>query len=164
MSTSSHYLLHSCFNSKYFDQFQACQEPTKTTWKTWKRNKLEELRKDKSANSPLIAYYAPNLKLLDNSSAIFNLSSSSFRTILNWRINRTLNYRNCQCGSTFSRSHISCYLQEHPLYQLILTCPRFKAQAKLMPQNYNAMDHLLNRNRYDDFLNLYATLANLIDL
>jgi hypothetical protein len=164
ISTSSHYLIHNCFNSKYFDMFQASQKSTKTTWKTWKRIKLEELRKIKSAKSPLIAYYAPKSKLPDNSSAIFNLSLSSFRIILNWRINRALNYRNCQCGSTYSRSHISCYLQNNPIYQLVSSSPRFKSQAKYMPPNFNVMDHLLNHNRFDDFLALFSELADLIDL
>jgi hypothetical protein len=131
---------------------------------SWKRIKLEELRMVKSANSPLIAYYAPKSKLPHNSSAIFNLSLSSFRIILNWRINRTLNYRNCQCGSTFSRSHTSCYLGQNRIYQLVLSSSQFKSQAMCMPPNYNALDHLLNKNRYDDFLALFNELSYLVDL
>ena len=169
VSSSSHFMLQSCFNSKYLSAYVRAKEGKKLTWKTWKRQKLEQLRIENAKSSALIAYFCPDSKLCDNSSKIFDLPSQSFRLICDWRMNSSLQHRNCKCGSQFRRTHVSCYLSANPIYSSTVTSTSYsRSVSKLQRQhvlsaNYSVLDYLLNCNSYDEFLELLNALTALID-
>jgi hypothetical protein len=166
VSTSHHFIISQCFNSEYLAAYLKEKKRNLTlTWKTWWKHKLADLRQKTSGTMPLIAYYSPLKKLPDNSSLAFSLPAESFRIICDWRLNRFLNYRTCKCGSPFNRSHVSCYLQENTVFQSIMESQSFITTASLISKpNFNVLDFLLNMNRYEEFLHLFADLCSLIDL
>ena len=169
VSSSSHFILHQCFNSEYLAEYLREKGSKPLTWFSWKRRKLEKLRVETAKTSPLIAYYCPTTKLRDNSSTVFNLASTSFRTICDWRFNRSLQYRTCKCGSSFTRAHVSCYLTGNLLYSVHILSDQFlnsveKLQnLQVQSSNYSVLDYLLNSNSYEVFQDLYGTLAAAVD-
>jgi hypothetical protein len=169
VSSSPHFILQACFNSKYLAEYLKAKEQNPLIWYTWKRQKLEKLRIEQAKTSALIAYYCPISKLRDISSCIFDLPSSSFRSICDWRFNRSLPYRTCKCGSSFNRSHISCYLSNHDVYCTFASSTQYaRSMAKLQRQqarsaNYSIMDFMLNTQSYDTFLDLLNLLKSSID-
>jgi hypothetical protein len=170
VSTSNHFLLQHCFNSQFLSEYSKKKKLNlDLTWKTWKRYKLEDIRCKKAQVSPLIAYYMPNKRMLDNSSLAFDLPIASFRIVCNWRFNRFLNYRTCQCGHKFNRSHISCYLPGSSLYDSHFSSPSFQRSVKNLLtlaskiKNYGVLDFILNLSSYTDFLSLFDQLQRLLD-
>jgi hypothetical protein len=94
---------------------------------------------------------------------------ASFRTVCNWRFNRFLNYRTCQCGHKFNRSHISCYLPGSSLYDSHFSSLSFQRSVKNLStfasniKNYGVLDFILNSSSYADFLSLFDQLQRLLD-
>jgi hypothetical protein len=169
VSSSTHYILHSCFNSTYLAEYLKVKKKQPLTWHTWKRQKLESIRIQKAKSSALISYYSPYHRLNDNSSPIFNLPSDLFRLICDWRFNKTLPYRTCSCGSQLTRTHLNCYLNGHSMFieiDLSQSFSRSKAnlqRAQVKSANYSVFDYLLNSNSYAAFLELLQCFQVLVD-
>jgi hypothetical protein len=173
VSTSRDYLLIDAFKSDYASKFlaetrertNACRE--KITWPTWRRQQMNRLQSE-AARQPYgatLAYYSP-ARNSDHSAPIFNLESSSFDIILNWRSNNMLLYRTCSCSATFNRSHQTCILGSHMHFNAIIDDHNFKRSFRTInaasTSNYRltVMDHLLNTSQHQTFLDLYNQLEN----
>jgi hypothetical protein len=170
VSSSHHFLLSHCFNSSFLSEYTKKKKVNiELTWKTWKRHKLEDIRCLKAKVSPLIAYYMPTQRMLDNSSPAFDLPQASFRIVCDWRFNRFLNYRTCQCGHNFTRSHITCYLPGSSLYDTYISSKAYQRSVRHLTalgsiiKNYGVLDFILNSASYTDFLILFSDLQKLLD-
>jgi hypothetical protein len=170
VSSSSHYILHSCFNSSYLAEYSIIKTNQLTiTWPSWKRQKLEQIRQSKAKSAALVSYYCPQKRLSDNSSPAFVLPLASFKTVTDWRLNRFLNHRTCRCGHQFNRSHISCYLPGLNLYDTHLSSTGFQRSVRHLSamgsniKNYGVFDFILNSSGFSDFLFLFSELQRLVD-
>jgi hypothetical protein len=172
VSTSRHYILQDCFKSEYATAYLAEKNVIKKlTWFTWKNHQLESLRQVASARSATISYYFPVLNN-DRSSPIFLLNWQSFDLAFNWRSNNILLHRTCSCAEAFNRAHLSCILGGNPLFDSTLAHRVFKmaclkvssaSQATGRQHQLTVLDHLLNRSKHADFLNLLKTLSFALD-
>lgn len=167
LSYSKNFILQECFNSTYWKSFQKSNKLKKVTWVTHMKHQFQELQKEASRLSPIIAYYSPSIDT-SRISPIFNLPWKDFQLILAWRLNRSLMHRRCTCLASFNRSHLSCVLASNPTYNAVIASTRFKTNSNalalnLKAKNFTPLDHLLNVRMYGDFLYLFNLTQSKLD-
>ena len=174
LSGSEDFILPFCFKSSYFSKFEELNQSRaeanekKLAWKTFINHQFQDLYKIKSYEKPTVAYFQPKKLLKDNGSQMFQLSRPDFQCVLAWRLNIAFPYRTCCCGEPFSRRHLSCFLQDHPIYSQVLDSDNFQLKRIYMyfvhnAQHYTVLDHLLNTLKYEDFFTLYHHLRDLMN-
>jgi len=174
LSNSEHFLLPFCFQSSYLSKFKALNlirvqaNEKKLTWKNFINRQLQALCKNTSYDKPTVAYFQPKKLLKDNGSQMFQLSRPEFQCVLSWRLNIAFPYQTCCCDEPFSRRHLSCFLQDHPIFSRVLNSDSFQVQRNSMntifdAQHYTVLDHLLNSLNYEDFLTLFYHLRDLLN-
>lgn len=169
LSYSSNFILQICFQSPYYKEFKKSNEKQLVLWKTWKRQKLRNLRTQDAKLMSTIAYYCPHATNRDSSSLIFNESSTMFRLVTDWRLNVFLNHRTCHCSQLFTRRHVPCILGTMPTYLKIQSSLAFAKLTHFLQQiqsrsiHLNPLDLLLNLGNYISFSTLFGELATLLD-
>ena len=171
LSNSLHHILPLCFQSNYlssYERLNASSEGNNLGWKPHLRNQLKLIHQTEASKFATLAYFNPHRTLKDNSSEIFNLKKHDFQTIVAWRLNLAHLHYPCCCFNTFNRSHLSCLLHNEEMYSETLNSQNFNEakqtiQSNLNAKHYTPLDHLLNLNRYHDFLNLSSKLKSLLN-
>ena len=164
--SSPHFILPFCFKSELLVSFNKINKKRiiKLRWKTHLKHELKRLKAQASLISKMIAYYMPK-----SYQSMFNLPDSLFHYALNWRLNRTLLHQICSCGTSFTRSHLSCILSSNKIYLSISNSADFKRkqfilETTLRASHYTVLDHLLNLERFDDFMSLLEVLQTTLSV
>ena len=127
-------------------------------------HELKRLKYQASLTYKMIAYYKPK-----SYQSMFNLPDSLFQLALNWRLNRIFLHQNCCCGASFTRSHLSCILSSNTIYDSLSNSANFKRKQQSLETNFRApnytvLDHLLNLERFDDFMSLLEELQTTLSV
>ena len=171
ISSSSHFILQTCFKSPYWSDYQKVKYLNLMKvlpFKTWLVRKVKSLAMTASKSSALIAYLSPHTYLNAchpfKIRLLFNLPRESFFDILAWRLNNCFSCCTCLCGSLFRRSHLDCILDTNELYQTTLhSAPYLNSLTKVSSSsavNYSVLDFLLNQSKFDHFTILFSVLRS----
>lgn len=123
------------------------RRPKKLSYPSFLVSKLKSLYAASRSSNRLCSYYT-----FDQASPLLLQPAALISKAIKWRMNTLPFKSNCLCGSAFRRTHIACYLQDHPIYLACTALSCYQSTVSRLPDStYSVLDHLLNIKKYEDF-------------